>query len=448
MGGREASPLEAKRIATVALANTTQRFTPAHLARLPLFLRVEPKVFDEEGFKDKRREEAAAEAEASAADDERLKDVERRLRCENTVRWKVGPDGKRRSNARFVRWSDGSWTLQVGKEHFDIAGMDTRFTPGGQQQDAEPVVPTSSQSQSQGGSLRRGGGGATTSKPPQQPLTYLATPDSTSQLFQTLSPLHSNITIQPTSLQSATHRLISQSLSSIRARQSASKVTMSDLAAGERAPEEAKREAERKLLDAERRKRLKKKKERGGDIEAEEEAELMGLLKGRRRTMIDEVSKSSRGKGSGIRRAGGGSTALDADDEEEEEDEGGYDDDADGFIVNDDEDGEEDAEGEEDDDSEEEEGAARKSKSAAGGSKKKVSGGGSDMDVDEELDPLEKAELEAERKDAARSKAKKEAAAAASAPASTDAASATPAEGGDAPTQRKKQAIVDSEDEE
>ncbi|PWN30492.1 Leo1-domain-containing protein [Jaminaea rosea] len=259
LDGRSPSPLASRLVASVALANTAQRFTPHHLARLPLFLRVEPKAFDEESFKEKRREENEAEAEAGNAD-ERLRDVERRLRCENTVRWKVGEDGKRRSNARFVRWNDGSWTLQVGKEHFDIAGMETRFAPGGQDASTATDGVTGSQSQSQSqGNARRGGSKHGT----QQPLTYLATPDAESGVFQTLTPLHSNISVQPTSLQSATHRLISQSLSSIRAREGASKVTMSDLVAGERAPEEVKREAERRLLEAERKKRLRKKKERG-----------------------------------------------------------------------------------------------------------------------------------------------------------------------------------------
>ena len=43
---------------------------------------------------------------------------------ENTIRWKIGFDEegktKRESNARVVRWSDGSMSLHLGSEIFDV----------------------------------------------------------------------------------------------------------------------------------------------------------------------------------------------------------------------------------------------------------------------------------------------------------------------------------------
>lgn len=461
--GRSPSPPVSKVVANIALAATAQRFTPSHLARLPLFLKLESGEFQPAQYIAHRKE--AVEREPHG--DDRTEEVERRLRCENTIRWRTDQDGVRQSNSRFVRWSDGSWTLQVGKEHFDIAGLDTRFagskniqldtnaaTLAASQTAASSQSVAVSQNQNVGASqgVKVGASSSSKSKPnagqskPQgQPLSFIATPDADSELLQTLGPLYSNITMQPTSLHSATHRLISQNLSSSRAREGASKVTMSELAQGERAPEEVKRERERKLLDEERKKRLRKKKERGGDIEAEEEAELQGLLKGRRKTMIEEASKSSRSKGlGGPRRGGLGATGLSTalDEEEEEEDAGGYmEDDADGFIVNDeDAEGEEDDEGEDDDgddDSEMEEGQQPRSSK-----KKSSSSAAGRMDIDDELDDMEKAEMEIERQEAARAKAKK--AAAAAAPPTT----ATPEGASDGQSQRKKKTIIDSDDDE
>lgn len=46
-----------------------------------------------------------------------------KLKVENTIRWREveGPSGrKQESNARFVRWSDGSMSLHLGSEIFDV----------------------------------------------------------------------------------------------------------------------------------------------------------------------------------------------------------------------------------------------------------------------------------------------------------------------------------------
>lgn len=436
-GARSASPAGVATIASISLPHVAQRFTPSHMVRLPHFLRTAPSVYEREKYIDEREDAMVREKEEADAD-EKLRDVERRLRCDNTVRWKVDDNGNRISNSRFVKWSDGSWTLQVGNEQFDVSGFDARYA-GSKGASTDHFQPGSSQSQpTQSDSQVK----ASTSRVPSQPLTYLATADPRSKMLQTLGPLYSNVSIQPASLQSATHRLISSNLSSLRARQAASKVTMSELVTGEKAPEEIKREREKKLLDEERKRRLRKKKEKGGDIEAEEEAELQSMLRGRRRGLIDAVGKS--GKATGGARAGatGKRTAGSAD--EYEEDEGTYmEDDAEGFIVNDEED-DEDAEGEDEDeeqeegadDEEEEEGETRSSSKKSKKNKK-----GDAMEVDggeEELDEMEKAEQEIERQEAARVQAKKEAAAAAAA-----------SGGGEGVTQQRKSrpAVVDSDDE-
>lgn len=508
--GRSPSPPESSTLAAVSLPNTVQRFTPSHMARLPLFLRTHPKVFEHDEYKAARI--AAMNDEEEAGMDDRLSDVERRMRCENTIRWKVDAQtGQRKSNSRFVRWSDGSWTLQVGKEHFDVAGLDTRHfsavdsSSNGAEADMAASAsqsqsqdqPSQSQTQQTIGASKAAATASQqqqqqqqpTQRYPAQPLTYLATPDYSTGIFQTLSPLYSNVSLQPTSLTSATHRLISQSLSSSRARSAASKVALSELVSGEKAPEEIKRERERKLLEDERKKRYRKRKEKGGDIEAEEEAELMGLLRGRRRTMIDEVRRKSKGSGGGggsagrgRQRAAGGASYDDDDEDDEDEDdeggadEGGYMDEADGFIVDD----------EEEEEPESGRKAAKEASKKTSKAKRRGGGGGGggggddddddddgdeeeeeeeDMDVDTsddeqrggatnaqgepaELDEMEKAELEIERREAARSKAKKEAAAAAARGGGAGEGPAGATTGDDGAVQRKKKAAVEESDSE
>ena len=53
-----------------------------------------------------------------------------RVRVQSTIRWRhaPGPDGeqRRQSNARFVRWSDGSLQLMVGEEVLDVKEIDLR----------------------------------------------------------------------------------------------------------------------------------------------------------------------------------------------------------------------------------------------------------------------------------------------------------------------------------
>jgi RNA polymerase-associated protein LEO1 len=47
-----------------------------------------------------------------------------KLKVENTIRWRdyFADDGsvQKESNARFVRWSDGSMSLHLGSEIFDV----------------------------------------------------------------------------------------------------------------------------------------------------------------------------------------------------------------------------------------------------------------------------------------------------------------------------------------
>lgn len=85
-----------------------------HFVKLPNFLSVEPRPFDPNTYEEDDEEETHDE-EGRA----RLK-----LKVENTIRWRERFNDKgefvKESNARFVRWSDGSLSLHLGSEIFNV----------------------------------------------------------------------------------------------------------------------------------------------------------------------------------------------------------------------------------------------------------------------------------------------------------------------------------------
>ncbi|XP_038938441.1 RNA polymerase-associated protein LEO1-like [Rattus norvegicus] len=86
-----------------------------YFVKLPRFLRIEPKPFDPQHYED----EFDDEKELYEEDKTRLK-----LKVENTIRWRMCRDQEgsktKESNTRIVKWSDGSMSLHLGKEVFDI----------------------------------------------------------------------------------------------------------------------------------------------------------------------------------------------------------------------------------------------------------------------------------------------------------------------------------------
>ncbi|XP_053449105.1 RNA polymerase-associated protein LEO1-like [Nycticebus coucang] len=86
-----------------------------YFVKLPKFLSIEPKPFDPQSYEDEFEDEKILDEE----DRTRL-----RLKVENTIRWRVRRDEKgnkvKESNTRIVKWSDGSMSLHLGKEVFDV----------------------------------------------------------------------------------------------------------------------------------------------------------------------------------------------------------------------------------------------------------------------------------------------------------------------------------------
>jgi len=84
-----------------------------HFVKLPNFLSVERRPFDPNSYEDEIDDEETMDEEGRA----RLK-----LKVENTIRWRERFNEKgvfvKESNARFVRWSDGSLSLHLGSENF------------------------------------------------------------------------------------------------------------------------------------------------------------------------------------------------------------------------------------------------------------------------------------------------------------------------------------------
>jgi len=88
-----------------------------HFVKLPNFLSIEQRPFDPENYEDELDDESAQQQDEEGRN--RMK-----LKVENTIRWRTVQDEEgnpvRQSNARIVKWSDGSMSLHLGNEIFDV----------------------------------------------------------------------------------------------------------------------------------------------------------------------------------------------------------------------------------------------------------------------------------------------------------------------------------------
>lgn len=186
--------------------------------RMPNFVKVDSKPFHPDTYIGPEGEDEDAQAAESA----REKSMTIKLKVENTVRWRWVKDEngqdvsvaiprgmcpslprtqRRQSNARIVRWSDGTLSLLLGKELFDITQtIDTSgavprkaFGPGTQSQPS-----SQSQSQSQG----------TSGPSKSQGLTYLVAQHKRAEILQSEALITGYMSLRPTGMQSSTHRML------------------------------------------------------------------------------------------------------------------------------------------------------------------------------------------------------------------------------------------------
>uniref|UniRef100_A0A8C1VBU2 RNA polymerase-associated protein LEO1 n=1 Tax=Cyprinus carpio TaxID=7962 RepID=A0A8C1VBU2_CYPCA len=111
----EEEPAPETRIEVEIPKVSTDLGSELYFVKLPNFLSVEPRPFDPQYYEDEFEDEEMLDEEGRT----RLK-----LKVENTIRWRTRRDEEgseiKESNARIVKWSDGSMSLHLGNEVFDV----------------------------------------------------------------------------------------------------------------------------------------------------------------------------------------------------------------------------------------------------------------------------------------------------------------------------------------
>ncbi|TFK39967.1 Leo1-like protein-domain-containing protein [Crucibulum laeve] len=166
--------------------------------RMPNFVKVDSKPFHPDTYIGPEHEDE----EMQQAESLREKSMTIKLKVENTVRWRWRKDEesgheRRESNSRIIRWSDGTLSLRLGKELFDInqsidnsAGVPRQYIGG------PPSQSQSSQSQ------------PPPSQGKYQGLTYLVAQHKRSQVLQSEAVITGYMSLRPTGMQSETHRML------------------------------------------------------------------------------------------------------------------------------------------------------------------------------------------------------------------------------------------------
>ncbi|KAG8945107.1 hypothetical protein FRC04_001173 [Tulasnella sp. 424] len=162
--------------------------------RLPSFIKLESNPFDQDTYQGPGIDE-------DTSLNNREKSMSIKLEVENTIRWRwvKGPDGRMRkqSNSRIIRWSDGTMSLQLGKEIFDVSS--NIELP----QSASSAPRTLSQQASFQGSQEMT---SAHNLSRNQGLTYLFAQHVKAELLQAEAPITGTLSLTPTGMQSETHR--------------------------------------------------------------------------------------------------------------------------------------------------------------------------------------------------------------------------------------------------
>ncbi|KAF8075064.1 RNA polymerase II-associated protein [Lyophyllum atratum] len=163
--------------------------------RMPNFVKVDSKPFHPDTYMGPEHEDEESQPSESI----RERSMSIKLKVENTVRWRWTKDEagveQRQSNSRVIRWSDGTLSLRLGKELFDInQSLDTsagvpRQLIGSQSSQPPPPSQTDAPVRSQG-------------------LTYLVAQHKRSQVLQSEAVITGYMSLRPTGMQSETHRML------------------------------------------------------------------------------------------------------------------------------------------------------------------------------------------------------------------------------------------------
>ncbi|CCM05404.1 uncharacterized protein FIBRA_07620 [Fibroporia radiculosa] len=166
--------------------------------RMPNFVKVDSKPFHPDTYIGPEQEDE----DAQHAETVREKSMTIKLKVENTVRWRWVKDGngedRRQSNGRIVRWSDGTLSLQLGKELFDIT----------QQVDTSGAMPRQAFGGSQQGSQSQPTASQPTAPGRSQGLTYLVAQHKRAEILQCEALVTGYMSLRPTGMQSETHRML------------------------------------------------------------------------------------------------------------------------------------------------------------------------------------------------------------------------------------------------
>ncbi|PFH51921.1 hypothetical protein AMATHDRAFT_131369, partial [Amanita thiersii Skay4041] len=163
--------------------------------KMPNFVKVDSKPFHPDTYIGPEQEDEESQQNETL----REKSMSIKLRVENTVRWKWIKDengqDQKQSNSRIIRWSDGTLSLRLGKELFDInQTIDTSGTVSRQ---------FISGSQSQSGQSQ-----SHTSAGRSQGLTYLVAQHKRSQVLQAEAVITGYMQLRPAGMHSETHRML------------------------------------------------------------------------------------------------------------------------------------------------------------------------------------------------------------------------------------------------
>lgn len=358
-GGVQADEREAKE-ATFAIPSLPVRRDAHHFyARLPNLLQYRAEHFDQQTFDAQAEDEALQNREGIRIDDAGLRSL---LTTSNTVRWrwseKRDADGVRKpeSNARFVRWNDGSLSLQLGSEFYDITTSSERAQHAPSSTSASAADTTT----------------AASLVPPQpiQHLTHLFVKhdgQDSLNVYQAEAPIVGSMTLRPTSITSESHQRLAKAVRQQRGILVKETVTKED-------PELEKERLER---EEKKRKQLRAREAKKRRPQDDDDDDAFWASAGR-------AVRRGTGTAAGKRVPVGVANAYDDEDDDDADGTGALletvgDEEDDGFVV---------------DDEEDEEGESSSGRRGGRGNR--------DIDMDDEPDEIDKLEAEMERQEARR----------------------------------------------